>query len=237
MRETGLSEGAGLFSNFSLLVPYILPYVLYVGIASVFNWLGPEWNYLIRIAAVVIAICWAWRWYVPLSGPNNTFLSILTGVLFGLIGTFFWIVLLQPFLEPSQKAWGMFPFWLRLGASTLLVPIAEELLMRVYVFRIAHQWSIERQNHRTGAFEKVFYEKSLNDFKPGAWSYFAVIFSSVIFAMGHQVVEWPAAVVYGVLMSVIWILRKDIISCIVAHSTTNFVLGIYIFYTGSWELW
>lgn len=225
------------FSNYRLLVPYILPYFAYVVIASLFSRLAPEWNYLIRIFVLSITLYWAWRWYIPFCGPGNCVLSIIMGIIFGLIGTVLWIAFLLPFVEPSTKAWGTLPFLTRMIASTLLVPIFEELLMRVYVFRIAHQWYIELRKHQIHPFDKVFYEKSLNDFKPGEWSYFAIIFSTVAFAMGHQVMAWPAAIIYGFLMAGLWVIRKDIISCIIAHATTNFTLGIYIYFTGRWELW
>ena len=224
-------------SNYRLLKPYILPYAAYVVIASLFSSLAPEWNYLIRILVVSITLYWAWRWYIPFCGPKNCVLSIITGILIGLIGTVLWVALLLPFVEPSAKEWETQPFLARMIASTLLVPIFEELFMRVYVFRIAHQWYIERRKHQTRPFGKVFHEQSLNDFKPGEWSYFAIIFSTAAFAIGHQVIAWPTAILYGFLMSGLWIIRKDIMSCIIAHATTNFTLGIYIYFTGRWNLW
>ena len=61
--------------------------------------------------------------------------------------------------------------------------------------------------------------------------------SSVLFALGHAPHEWVAAVAYGLLMAGLWILRKDLLSCVVAHAVTNLALGVYVQYTGRWELW
>jgi len=130
-----------------------------------------------------------------------------------------------------------FSFFMRLFASTLLVPVFEELLMRVYVFRLAHQWYVERKTNTHDAYKKVVHEKSPNEFKPGDWNLFAIIFSTTIFTLGHQVIEWPSAIVYGLLMALLWILRKDILSCIIAHATTNLAFGIYVYATGSWQYW
>ena len=224
-------------SNYRLLWPYVIPYVAYVVIAGLFGCLAPEWNYLIRIIVVTATLFWAWRWYVPFCGPKSCVLSIIIGIIFGIIGTALWVVCLLPFVGSSAKEWGTSPFLARIIASTLLVPIFEELLMRVYIFRIAHQWYMERRMGQTRPFEKVFHEKSLNDVKPGEWSYFAIIFSTAAFAIGHPVIAWPAAIIYGFLMSGLWVIRKDIISCIIAHATTNFTLGLYIYFTGSWNLW
>jgi len=154
-----------------------------------------------------------------------------------LAGTFLWIALLSPFVPSGDLASDNFSFLMRLFASTLLVPVFEELLMRVYVFRLAHQWYVERKTNTQDAYQKVVHEKSPNDFKPGDWNLFAIIFSTTIFTLGHQVIEWPSAIVYGLLMALLWILRKDILSCIIAHATTNLAFGIYVYATGSWQYW
>jgi membrane protease YdiL (CAAX protease family) len=77
----------------------------------------------------------------------------------------------------------------------------------------------------------VFCEEfnGINNFEPGAWSMAAILVSTVAFTLGHQVYEWPAAILYGFLMVFLWISRKDLISCIVAHGTTNFALALYVY--------
>ena len=109
--------------------------------------------------------------------------------------------------------------------------------MRGYVFRVAYQWGVERRAKAENALGKALAERSINDFVPGAWNLWAVVISSVVFAMGHHMNEWLAAILYGLLMSLLWILRKDLISCVVAHGTTNLGLGIYVYLTQRWEFW
>lgn len=58
-------------SNRDLLLPYFAPYFAYVGIASLFQNLSVELNYALRIIVVVPLIAWAWKWYVPITGPKN----------------------------------------------------------------------------------------------------------------------------------------------------------------------
>ena len=207
-----------------------------MGIATLFSGLPAEWNYLLRIAAVSIFMGWAWRWYVPFKGPKNISLSVIYGVLVGIVGTVLWIVALVPFVDESATASNGFSFSLKLLAATLLVPIFEELFIRVYLFRIAYQWFNEKKLNKN-ALEDVMHNKSIDAVRPGEWNYFAVIFSTIAFALGHQVVEWPAALLYGLMMASLWIVRKDIISCIVAHGTTNLALGLYVYRTQSWGLW
>ncbi len=225
------------YSNYQLLVPYVLPYAAYVSIASLFDFLEPGINYIFRIVAVTSLLLWAWRWYVPLRGPGNLLTSVFVGMIFGIVGIVLWIALLNPFVEPERSPWDEFSFFARIAAATLLVPVFEELLMRCFVFRVAHQWFVEKKNNTENAFEKVVHEKTLNDFKPGEWSAFAIFFSTAVFMMGHSLVEWPAAFVYGVLIGILWIIRKDLISCIVAHATSNMALGAYVYASGRWEYW
>ena len=226
-----------IYSNNRLIVPYVLPYAAYVAIASLFDFLGPSLNYAIRIAVVTSILWWAWPWYVPFRGPGNTLISVLIGIVFGIVGILLWIVLMSPFAEPSQSSWDNVSFAARVSAATLLVPLFEELLMRGFVLRIAHQWVVERKNNTSDALERVIHEKSVNSFKPGDWSPFAIFFSSAVFMMGHRLVEWPAAFVYGALLGVLWIVRKDLISCICAHATSNLALGGFVYVTGSYEYW
>ena len=224
-------------SYYKLALPYALPYVAYVIIANSFSGLDSGVNYTIRVVVVCAILFWGWRSYVPFRGPGNYVYSIIIGIIFGLAGTFLWVALLSPFVTPGNMASDNFSFFMRLFASTLLVPVFEELLMRVYVFRLAHQWYVERKTNTHDAYKKVMHEKSPNDFKPGDWNLFAIIFSTIIFSLGHQLIEWPSANVYGFLMALLWILRKDVLSCIIAHATTNLVFGIYVYTTGSWQYW
>ena len=46
-----------------------------------------------------------------------------------------------------------------------------------------------------------------------------------------------AAFVYGLIMSSLLILRKDMLSCIIAHGTTNFTLAFYVKHTEQYGLW
>ena len=225
------------YSYYKLALPYALPYVAYVIIANLFSGLDPGANYTIRVVVVSAILFWGWRSYVPFRGPGNSIYSIIIGIIFGIAGTLLWIALLSPFVTSGKIAPDNFSFFMRLFASTLLVPVFEELLMRVYVFRLAHQWYVERKTNTHDAYQKVVHEKSPNNFKSGDWNFFAIIFSTIIFTLGHQVIEWPSAIVYGLLMVLLWILRKDILSCIIAHATTNLAFGIYVYATGSWQFW
>ncbi len=87
-------------SYYKLSIAYILPYAAYVTIANLFSRLDPGINYTIRIVTVSAVLFWGWRWYVPFRGPGNYLYSIVVGIIFGLVGTLFWVALLFPFSSP-----------------------------------------------------------------------------------------------------------------------------------------
>lgn len=230
-------------SNRDLMIPYFAPYFAYVGIASVFQNLIPiEINYVLRLIAVPALLFWAWRWYVPVTGPKSLAGSFVFGVGFGLLGLVLWCVLYAPFTEPDTMAWSTSGFYLRLVSASLVVPVFEEMVMRGYVFRFALQWdqirrNRSRRNKIQGSFLKTLDDANISTVRPGEWSVLAVVISSIVFAAGHTVPEWPAAIAYGLLISILWIIRKDLFSCIIAHATTNLTLALYVYFTGHWELW
>ncbi len=228
-----------MLSNRQLLLPYALPYLAYVAIASLLGEILPkELNYLLRLIVVTALLFWARRWYFSLTGPRSPLGSTVVGALVGLFGAALWIVLLNPFVDPEAATpWSTTAFFLRLTAAGLLVPIFEELMMRGYIFRLALQWDQERKSGNPAPLHTALDDRSINDIQPGAWSWPAIFIATVVFAAGHHTSEWPAAIAYGLLMSWLWVNRKDLLSCIVAHGVTNVALAMYVLFTGHWQYW
>ena len=119
----------------------------------------------------------------------------------------------------------------------MLVPVFEEMLMRGYILRVAFQWDEARKQRLKDPLSVAFNERSVNEVQPGDWSWAAILISTVAFALGHQVREWPAAMLYGLFMAFLWVFRKDLLTSIVAHATTNITLALYVFTTGKWYYW
>jgi hypothetical protein len=38
-------------------------------------------------------------------------------------------------------------------------------------------------------------------------------------------------------MTLLWIHRQDLISCVTAHAVTNISLALFVFFTGGWHYW
>ncbi len=224
-------------SHAELLLPYLLPYLLYVGIASLPEpWFSRSTSYALRIVATGAALWWAWRSYVPLRGPRKAGVSALLGCAAGVAGLALWIALLLPFVSPGGTPWAPLPFALRTLAATALVPVFEELLMRGFVLRFALCWDRARRAGVADPFGEAA-ASSPAQVEPGAGSVVAVLVSSAIFALGHAPAEMAAALAYGVLMSALWIARGDLIAPIAAHATTNLLLALYVRVSGAWEFW
>ncbi len=225
--------------NRDLLLPYGIPYLAYVGIASLSQDRIPvEISYALKIIIVPLLLYWAWKWYAPVLGPEKPLGSIIYGIVFGIAGLVVWCVLMSPFIEIKGEPWGNLEFFLRMFAAALIVPVFEEYFIRGYIFRAALQWDQNRHNSSISlALSETLDNNSIDDVKPGAWSVMAVVISSVAFTAGHLPVEWPAAMAYSVLISVLWIIRKDLLSCMVAHGVTNLALAVYVYYSGNWGFW
>lgn len=225
--------------NRDLLLPYALPYFIYVGIASLGQDRIPaEIAYILKIIIVPLALWWGWKWYVPILGPRNSLGSILTGIAFGIAGLVIWCLLMAPFIDIKGEAWTDTSFFLRAFAAVAIVPVFEEYFIRGYIFRLALQWDHHRYRcSAISALSEAMDKESIDDVKPGSWSVMAVAISTIAFTAGHLLVEWPAAIAYSILISVLWIIRKDLLSCMVAHGVTNLFLAVYVYMTGNWGFW
>jgi membrane protease YdiL (CAAX protease family) len=237
--EAPLQSKKNMLTNRQLFLPYIAPYLAYVGIAAIpSDYLTVELNYLFRIISVFVLLCWAWRWYSPLNGPRSPWVSTLVGAGTGIIGMVVWIALLAPFVSTENlQPWSSHAFLLRLLGAGLLVPIFEELMMRGFVLRFALQWDHARKTAQEEPLNIALDERSINDVPPGSWSWLAIILSTLVFASGHTMQEWPAAVAFSLLMAFLWVQRKDLVACITAHAVTNITLALYVVSTGNWQYW
>jgi membrane protease YdiL (CAAX protease family) len=233
-----MKSSTRVIPNRRLLLAYAIPYFVYVGIASLFaGHLPVELIYALRLLVVSGLIVWAWRWYVPLKGPKSPWASVATGTVAGLAGAAFWVALLWPFAAKNVEPWTDLAFVLRLVAAGMIVPVFEELLMRGFILRLTVQWDNARKEGEKNPLGSALDERSVISVKPGAWTCWAIAISTIAFTLGHHVREWPAAMVFGLLMAFLWIYRKDLLSCVTAHGVANITLALFVRATGNWGLW
>jgi hypothetical protein len=226
-------------SNWAVLFHYVLPYFAYVGLLSLPESAAPKpVAYTLATAASAAALAWGWRWYLPLRGPRSPIGSVAVGIAGGIAGTALWVVLKQPFVEAGGEAKDVASFWARLLASSSVVPFLEELLFRGWLLLGAVQWDEARRAGSKDPIGDALHDRSVLDVAPGSWTPAAIAVSTLAFAAGHDpATEYPAAIAYGLLMVGLWILRKDLLSCVVAHAVTNATLALWVRQTGQWALW
>jgi hypothetical protein len=229
--------GAALPSNAALLLPYALPYALYVAVAALGEgWLSRAGLCALQLALAGPALLWAWGSTGPLRGPRPLAGSLAWGVLAGALGTAVWIAGCDRFVAPGGAPWGPGYVALRVLASAALVPVFEEQLLRGYALRVATQWDLARRDGEPQPWETAFHARSALALDPRAATPLGVAISSVLFALGHSVAQWPVALAYGLGMALLYRTRADLASCVAAHATTNALLLAYAVATARWSL-
>ena len=83
-----------------------MPYLVYVGLGSVFDGrTNPLALYGARALLVGAALLWGARTWLPLRGPRGILGSVSVGVVAGLAGTALWIALATPFAPANAPPW------------------------------------------------------------------------------------------------------------------------------------
>ena len=59
---------------------------------------------------------------------------------------------------------------------------------------------------------------------------------AIIFAVVHGN-WWLTSIVWALMISGLLAYTRSIGACIIAHATTNFLLGAYVLYTRDWSYW
>lgn len=65
---------------------------------------------------------------------------------------------------------------------------------------------------------------------------FALVAMTIAAALSHPPSEYLAAVVWFSLVSWLMLKTKSLWDCVIAHGVTNLLLGLYVVFSGSWEL-
>jgi uncharacterized protein len=71
----------------------------------------------------------------------------------------------------------------------------------------------------------------------GRFSWLSFIAVSILFGVAHWGPDFWPAVITGALFNLVAIRTGSLGACVIAHATTNLLLGIYIFQTRQWGFW
>lgn len=224
--------------NGAALPHYIAPYAAYVLVlAAPVTLVSRPVAYALAWAASAGTLWMGRHFYLPVLGRNQAIPSIVAGIAGGLAGTVLWVALKRPFYPAGGTPWDPDVFWARLVASSTVVPVFEELLFRGFIMLGVMQWEAARAARMPDPLGVALNESSVHEMPDGSWTPLAIGLSTVAFAAGHAAGEWVAACAYGLLMAALWIARKDLLTPIVAHATTNAALALWVRESGQWSLW
>lgn len=230
--------------------PYVLPMAVFVGTIQLAGYLGDAWYapaYVFRTVAVAGLLVWLWPWFQRV---RWTHLGL--GVLAGVVGTVQWVGMesllqagreatapagdaapslahtvlvwttLAKFDDPGRALPDLFAsawaFWLfvavRWAGSAVVVPVMEELFWRDWLWR-----TVAAPNDYTMA--------EVGEYDRGA---FWLV--PLAFALVH--VQWLTAIAWALLIAWLLVRTRSLGACVVAHATTNLLLGGYVL--AMWKL-
>lgn len=222
-------------------ISHVVPFVAWIFLMQVLG--DPAgWKYALR-SVVCLALFLAmrpWKWNYPRFQWKNFFGATLAGLVVLVI----WILpetdwasrfetfhriyltigLQMPWemAEPLQRvryapdAEGWVFALTRLAGSAFVIAIIEEFFWRSWLTR----W--------------VDKEKFL-EVDPGEVSTKAVIIASLMFATIHT--RWIAGLLCGLIWGFYYRKTRDIWAVSYAHVLTNFLLGVYVLWSGKYEFW
>ena len=116
----------------------------------------------------------------------------------------------------NPKVTGLFNFWIHMFGTSVVIAVIEEFFFRGFLYR----WM------QGSPFFKIDSGK-LN------WAMLMLI--SIFFGIEHF--EWMAGIICGIAFGLLYIKTQDIWAAIIAHGTTNFLLGLYVIKYNAYQFW
>lgn len=194
--------------SFELIAPYAAWMVLMTALPST------AWAYAVRTVVTAALLGYSLRAHVSCLSSSVFFdwRRLTLGLAVGLAVFVIWIL-------PEQFDWAWYRKLFILGeggtkavAESGAALIAMRLAGSAFVISVA---------------EELFFRKWLIGFA-GFWG---MVF---LFAIEHD--RWFVGAIAGVIYGLLY-LRKGLWSAVVAHATTNLVLGLWVLKTGQWQFW
>jgi CAAX prenyl protease-like protein len=223
-------------SDIRKLIAFTLPMAVFVVLLGVtggghgpdsVSWLSypAYWTYPAQTVVCGALLWWFWSDY-QFRAPGKVWFALLIGVVVCAL----WISPQQFFgFEPRRIGfdpdvfaaqpglyWGTVVFrFLRL---VVVVPLVEEVFWRGFLLR-------------------YLINERFTTIAIGTFSWLSFLVVTLAFGFAHSRADWVAALVCGALYNLVACRTRSLASCVVAHATTNLLLGLWIMQTRQWGFW
>ena len=210
----------------SRVTPYLLPFMVLIGLRMVCGASSAGFDYLYPVCVVGVAVPLAW--FSADYGRQDRTWS-WTPVAIGLLAYLLWIALESTYsntwatahrmplaLQTIPSYWALAWIAFRVVGSVTTVPLAEELAFRGFLTR----------RMQAADFESI---------PPGQFSLFSFFASSLLFGLLHG--RWLAGTLAGMLFALALYHRGRIADAVLAHATTNALIAVHVLVGESWNLW
>ncbi|CAK0780806.1 membrane hypothetical protein [Gammaproteobacteria bacterium] len=205
------------------LLPQVV--LIAVGLLSLLTNPGFDWVYPLRVIIVGSLLCILWS-RLGLEKITRHGFPIMVGIVVFMV----WLALVPELPEKSAQFSGVLfsaPLWISIGwmvfriiGAILIVPLAEELAFRGYLF---------------SALEKNEFELSGIMLRMHGKKLLALIATSIGFGLLHS--AWLAGTVAGLGFGLVKLYRNRLTDAVIAHGITNGLLVIYVVHSHYWSLW
>ena len=183
------------------------------------------WTYPAQTLICGVILFWFRRDY-EFRGPRKVWFAILIGLVVFAV----WIAPQQFFgfeprligFDPDLFAAQPVLYWItvvfRFLRLVIVVPLLEEVFWRGFLLRYL--------------ISERFTAVAIGTF---SWLSFAVV--TLLFGFAHSRADWVAALICGALYNLVAYRTRSLAACVVAHATTNLLLGVWIMQTRQWGFW
>jgi CAAX prenyl protease-like protein len=182
------------------------------------------WVYPLQTVLCAILLIFWWRTY-----EFNWSRGWWAGILAGVVALCVWVAPQEVF--GAERRLGGFDLWFfgggdafkwnltfRLLRLVIVVPLVEEIFWRGFLIRHLVRDPFDSVPPDTRS-----------------WHAFAIV--TFLFAVAHWGPDFVPALITGALYNGLLWWTRSLGACVIAHATTNLLLGLYLFRTQQWGFW
>jgi exosortase E/protease (VPEID-CTERM system) len=222
--STRSSAQPAAFLQCDATLAYIGPFLAIVAVSMLTGAFasGFDWLYPVRVIAAGAALWMFRRHYVDLRWRWSW-----SAVVIGALAFVVWLALVPAMpggeerwrIALSEQHWWVTAMWIvsRVVGAVVTVPLAEELAFRGFLLRRLMRTDFDRIPVAT-------------------FSWWPLLVSSLCFGALHGRF-WLAGTAAGALFAIALYRGKALGDAVLAHATTNALLGVYVMATGQWSVW